>query len=367
MEHKPNHGHRKGLGYRDTNHSAWKHQVKKGILRGKDRIYWGIWRFFQEKSSGKDLLRVLTAGLVLTAVFYLFPFFASCDQLSREIIRLHVVANSDSPMDQALKYQIRDAVLLASAEWYQGASDIQEAEQALQLHLKEIEQVAQSVATASGSKDSVQVQMTDMYFETRDYETFSLPAGNYRSLRVVIGEGAGKNWWCMVYPALCIPAAQGAEGVLGSDPAAASDLAAYFAQADEEEVRSFLRELEKLQEAGADLADPEKSAVKGESGTEASAKNPAKEEGASFGGRNQRKSARRQGGPEHGQRVEAKQSTSREPSEKIPAPKGIAETDPAVLGNLTAAQQKIIRNPEQYEVRLKLVEWIQALREKLEQ
>ena len=167
-----------------------------------------VWRFFAENTCKKDILRALAAGFVITVIFSMLPFFASCEEISNEVIRLHVIANSDSDADQALKYKVRDAVLTESAAVYEEAEDFLEANAAVCMHLESIEAAAQEVLDKNDSRDDLRVEVTDMYFDTRDYEDFSLPAGKYRTLRVVIGEGAGKNWWCMVYPAMCLPAAQ---------------------------------------------------------------------------------------------------------------------------------------------------------------
>ena len=172
------------------------------------KVWIAVWRFFAENTCKKDLFRALAAGFVITVIFSMLPFFASCEGISNEVIRLHVIANSDSDADQALKYKVRDAVLTESAEIYQDAGDYLEANAAVCMHLESIEAAAREVLDENDSRDELRVEVTDMYFDTRDYEDFSLPAGKYRTLRVVIGAGAGKNWWCMVYPAMCLPAAQ---------------------------------------------------------------------------------------------------------------------------------------------------------------
>jgi len=155
----------------------------------------------------KNVLRAVAAGFILTVVFSMMPFFAACENISNDVLRLHVLANSDSEQDQQLKLSVRDAVLEESAKWYRKAEDFEAANSAVCTHIGSIQKAAQDVVRQAGRDDDVTVQVTDMYFTTRDYEDFSLPAGKYRTLRVTIGEGEGKNWWCIVYPSLCLPAA----------------------------------------------------------------------------------------------------------------------------------------------------------------
>ena len=151
--------------------------------------------------------RALVCGFVLAALCSFFPFAAACGQLPRDVVRLHVVANSNGAEDQAVKLLVRDAVLEEAARWYQGAGSMEEASSQLCTHLQSIAGAARQVLGEQGVGYSATAQMTEMYFPTRDYGDFRLPAGRYRTLRVTLGEGAGKNWWCVMYPAMCIPLA----------------------------------------------------------------------------------------------------------------------------------------------------------------
>ena len=128
-------------------------------------------------------------------------------KLSRKLLRLHVIANSDSREDQTIKLKVRDAVLQCEVGRYPTEAQLQR-----------IEQEAISCLRAHGYGEKVQVSCERMYFDTRTYPDFALPAGYYDALRVVIGEGQGKNWWCVVYPSLCTGFAEAeAEGVLSED------------------------------------------------------------------------------------------------------------------------------------------------------
>ncbi len=161
-----------------------------------------------EERTKRTLARALTCGFILAATVTMFPFAASCAELPENVVRLHVVANSDSSRDQAVKLKVRDAVLQEAAKWYENAGTMEEASALLCVHLESIRQAADRVLLENGFSETAKVQMTDQYFPTRDYEDFSFPAGKYRTLRVTIGKGKGKNWWCVVFPALCLPAAE---------------------------------------------------------------------------------------------------------------------------------------------------------------
>ena len=127
-------------------------------------------------------------------------------RLSRDILRLHVVADSDSEADQALKLQVRDAVLASLEEGLEDLTDPEAAREYVTAMLPRLETAANQVLKAAGSDDTATVTLAREQFPERDYDTFSLPAGVYQALRVTIGEGAGKNWWCVVFPQLCVGA-----------------------------------------------------------------------------------------------------------------------------------------------------------------
>ena len=156
----------------------------------------------------------LAFGLTLTAGVWAS---ASESALAEQVLRLHVVANSDSERDQALKLLVRDKMLAQASGILDGVSDRQSAEQALAPHLDELVRSAEEVLAAEGCGDAVTVALTDQWFPTKEYDGFSLPAGQYRALRVTIGEGQGRNWWCVVFPPLCLGSVteEGVETVAG--------------------------------------------------------------------------------------------------------------------------------------------------------
>ncbi len=140
----------------------------------------------------------LLLGLVLLVLTCAVPIYQQ-ERLADKLTRLHVVANSDSEADQALKLQVRDAVL-AEIRPEDSVTD-----EGLLLRLKA---AAEKAVAEAGADQAVTVYRTEMYFDTRVYDTFSLPAGNYDAVRVELGAAAGRNWWCVLFPPLCAGACQ---------------------------------------------------------------------------------------------------------------------------------------------------------------
>ena len=128
------------------------------------------------------------------------------DQLAEKVVRLHVLANSDSEEDQTLKLQVRDKILERAETLLEQSADRREAEGLLRGQLLELEKIAAEEIRAHGYDYAVDVRLENAAFPTREYDGFTLPAGNYLALRVVIGAGEGKNWWCVVFPPLCTAA-----------------------------------------------------------------------------------------------------------------------------------------------------------------
>lgn len=127
-------------------------------------------------------------------------------RLNEELIRLHVVANSDRPEDQSIKLQVRDAVIQSLEEDLKNVGDVALAKQYLTENLPKIQAVANDVLEKAGVSEEAVVSLCRETFDTRYYDTFTLPAGVYEALRITIGEGKGHNWWCVVFPTLCVPA-----------------------------------------------------------------------------------------------------------------------------------------------------------------
>ena len=152
------------------------------------------------------------------------------DELADKVVRLHVLANSDSEEDQALKLKVRDVVLERATAILEQSADRKEAESRLRGELLELERIAAEEIAAEGYHYPVTVELENTDFPTKEYDGFTLPAGEYLALRVIIGEGQGQNWWCVVFPPLCTAA---------SADVPASALAAGFS---EEEVNLITEE-----------------------------------------------------------------------------------------------------------------------------
>ena len=146
------------------------------------------------------------------------------DDLQEKMIRLHVIANSDSDADQNLKLCVRDAVLCRAEDILRQSTDMTEARARLRDSLSDIGDAAAQELAAQGSGYSVSVALEDTEFPRKTYDGFALPAGEYLALRVVIGAGEGRNWWCVVYPPLCTAAACELEGVALDGGMTADDL-----------------------------------------------------------------------------------------------------------------------------------------------
>lgn len=125
--------------------------------------------------------------------------------LADKVIRLHVIANSDSPADQALKLQVRDRILEQAGDLFTAGATPDEAAEILAGHLDELARAGAETVEEAGYSYPVTASLEDgVWFPTKEYADFALPAGNYRALRVTIGEGDGRNWWCVVFPPLCL-------------------------------------------------------------------------------------------------------------------------------------------------------------------
>lgn len=150
----------------------------------------------------KRLELALLIGLLAALIWGMWSI-RSQQVLADKVVRLHILANSDSEGDQALKLQVRDAVLERAEEILERAHDRSAAEEDLREALPELREIALETVAAQGYDYDVTAELTDAAFPTREYDGFTLPAGEYLALRLVIGAGEGHNWWCVVFPPLC--------------------------------------------------------------------------------------------------------------------------------------------------------------------
>ena len=154
---------------------------------------------------GRKLKRIASLALIV-AIVWAGGLLADKERLRQDILRLHVVAASDSEADQEVKLWVRDAVLGSLRQGLSDLTDVEQAKDYVTQMLPKIEQAANLVLAEAGFGHTVQVSLTEWEFPEREYDTFSLPSGVYNALRVVIGEGEGRNWWCVVFPELCMGA-----------------------------------------------------------------------------------------------------------------------------------------------------------------
>ena len=154
----------------------------------------------------RKILAFTVAFLLLFGAFMLLPVHGE-SEIYDSVIRLHVLANSDSDGDQAQKLLVRDRVIEVTGTLLKGAETRDEAEVILRQNLGKLREAAEEVLRQNGCFDAVAVSLGREDYPTRRYERLAFPAGEYLSLRVMIGEAAGANWWCVLFPPLCLSAA----------------------------------------------------------------------------------------------------------------------------------------------------------------
>ncbi|MBE6708385.1 MAG: hypothetical protein E7578_03985 [Ruminococcaceae bacterium] len=145
----------------------------------------------------------LSVGILIASVLSSFVPASGEEQLYRDVIRLHVIAESDSERDQAVKLCVRDSVLELVSEKMDGTVTYDDAYELLSDMVPEIERVAMERAAKEGSSATAKVVFEREEYPVRYYEDYALPAGEYMSMRIILGEGEGKNWWCVLFPPLC--------------------------------------------------------------------------------------------------------------------------------------------------------------------
>lgn len=155
----------------------------------------------------KNIELSILCGLLCAVMISLSGFSAACDGLRSGVLRLHIIANSDAPADQAVKLAVRDSILEQTGCSFKNCDNLDAAIAAADANLESITECANKVLLENGFSYTAEALIGDSYFETREYDTFTLPAGTYKSLIIRLGAAEGKNWWCVVFPAACIPAA----------------------------------------------------------------------------------------------------------------------------------------------------------------
>ena len=153
----------------------------------------------------RKFAKFIWTTVLVISMFCLGILLADRAALEKNLIRLHVVANSDSKEDQSHKLQVKDAITKFLSEQLQSAENSGEAYQLLAGQLPKLEEIAREVLVGLDDQNDVRVSLGKETFPLRQYETFSLPSGVYQSIRIEIGQSEGENWWCVVFPSLCNP------------------------------------------------------------------------------------------------------------------------------------------------------------------
>ncbi len=146
-------------------------------------------------------------GLVVSMIFSVIGFGADCREIRNNVIRLHILANSDTAEDQNVKLLVRDTLLSCGSKIFSGTVNVNNAEECLENEKDVLIQKINEVLFQNGFEYKAEIFLTEEYFTTREYENFTLPAGEYLALKVILGKGEGHNWWCVMFPPLCLPAA----------------------------------------------------------------------------------------------------------------------------------------------------------------
>ncbi len=158
-------------------------------------------------NSAKLVFKSVLCGFIICFALSMTNFDAESKEISNEVFRLHILANSDSADDQNLKLAVRDAVQKYCYSIYNDAAAKEDAERIIAERLPEIIAAAQNEVYKNGCNYPVKGEIVKMYFTNRVYENITLPAGDYDAVRITIGEGKGHNWWCVMFPPICISAA----------------------------------------------------------------------------------------------------------------------------------------------------------------
>ena len=156
--------------------------------------------------SGKIRISI-AIGIVTAVIFSICSFAKTSEEIRSDVLRLHVIANSDSSVDQNLKLRLRDYILEEGEDIFDGSVNVENAVKKIEPKLAELENSAETFVKNAGFDYDVKITLSIEYFTTRTYESVTLPAGKYLALRVVIGSGEGHNWWCVMFPPMCVPAA----------------------------------------------------------------------------------------------------------------------------------------------------------------
>ncbi len=156
----------------------------------------------------KIFFKAFCCAVIISCLLSMTGFSGACEDIEDRVFRLHIIANSDSDEDQNLKLKVRDEITSYTEKLFADCKTKEDSIKAARENIDSIKEKAREVIKKYGYDYSVDAYVTNMSFDTRVYKDFTLPAGKYDALRIVIGEGKGHNWWCVLYPAVCVPSAQ---------------------------------------------------------------------------------------------------------------------------------------------------------------
>ena len=162
-------------------------------------------------------LKAIDIAVFMTLIICIIAtisFENDCKGIREEVLRLHVIANSDEDYDQELKLKVRDALLQSGESIFSGSEDIISAESKIANKQDILRYTAEETIYNLGFDYDVKIELARSYFPTKTYGELTLPAGYYKAVRVIIGQGKGKNWWCIMFPPLCLPAATNSENII---------------------------------------------------------------------------------------------------------------------------------------------------------
>ena len=171
-------------------------------------------------------MKRLAAAMIISLIFSICmidysDFTKTRNSLEEGVLRLHILANSDSEEDQQLKLKVRDAILEECPYLFVNADTPDEMMKTAEENSDRIKSVAERVISENGKNYDVKCEVVNMHFDTRVYDEITMPEGDYNAVRITIGEALGRNWWCVMYPPLCVPPA--------SDP---TELSEYFSESE---------------------------------------------------------------------------------------------------------------------------------------
>lgn len=145
-------------------------------------------------------------ALVFSVIVSTVSFGAECKKIRQDVVRLHILANSDSNEDQNIKLKIRDALLDCGSEIFAGELNVENAVEVINAEKSVLKELINEILSENGFDYKAEIYVEKEFFTTRQYDSFTLPAGEYLALKIILGNGEGHNWWCVMFPPLCLPA-----------------------------------------------------------------------------------------------------------------------------------------------------------------